>query len=205
LSLKYNWATLQNGATFHALVNILLLHEDPRARVFTKEGPDGGLDAISPQWSTAYQAKFHADNKSHHAFSDAKKELKKIKEYRDPEHERYELWKGVTAWKLVTNVQYGSDEAKRWDDEIKPLFKAEGVDAEWTTVADLEKRLASHPDVAECFFEGKPRSFLSLEEFRTISTGGVLEDAFDRPLQHRGDEVDRLLAFVGDPDPAYRR
>ena len=32
---RYNWALIENGATFQALVNVLLLHEDPGTIVFT--------------------------------------------------------------------------------------------------------------------------------------------------------------------------
>ena len=118
-----NWASLGNGGTFHALVNILLLHDDPKTIVFTKEGPDGGFDAVSPGFSTAYQAKFHAAGKASKAFADAKAEAKKVKAYRTPSHDRYDLWKDVTTWKLITNVPFGPDEAKKWDDEIGSLAR----------------------------------------------------------------------------------
>lgn len=200
MNTAFNWATLQNGATFHSLVNILLLHDDPKTIVFTKEGPDGGLDAVSPLWSTAYQAKFHAAGKASKAFADARAEAKKAEEYRTAGHARYDLWKDVTTWKLVTNVPFGPDEAKQWDDEIKPLFKALGIDAEWMTLAALEERLAKHPDVAQCFFEGKARSWISLEEFRQRSADGILGDPFAPPLEMRQAEIDRVLAFTREPD-----
>lgn len=200
MNTLYNWATLGNGGTFHALVNILLLHDDPKTIVFTKEGPDGGFDAVSPGFSTAYQAKFHAAGKASRAFADAKAEAKKVKAYRTPGHDRYDLWKDVKTWKLVTNVPFGTDEAKKWDDEIKPLFKMLDIEAEWMTHAALEERLAKHPDVAECFFHGKTRSWLSLEEFRERSADGILGDPFELPFEMRQAELDRVLAFVREPD-----
>lgn len=200
MNLRFNWPSLRNGATFHALVNVLLLHGDPKTIVFTKEGPDGGLDAVSPGWSTAYQAKFHASGAASSAFSDARAEAKKAEAYRTSGHARYGLWKAVKEWKLVTNVPFGPDEAKKWDDEIKPLFKALSINAEWMTLAELEQRLAKHPDVAECFFEGKTRSFLSLEEFKERAIDGILDHPFDQPLEAREAELDRVLAFVHEPN-----
>ena len=69
---KFNWATIGSGATFQALANVLLLYDDPTTIVFTKEGPDGGLDAVSGDLTKAYQAKFHANARPHHAFADAR-------------------------------------------------------------------------------------------------------------------------------------
>lgn len=48
MNLKFNWALIQTGATFHALVNILLLYEDPKTVVFTKDGADGGCGPQQP-------------------------------------------------------------------------------------------------------------------------------------------------------------
>ena len=33
----FNWPAIRNGATFQALVNVLLLHEDANTIAFTKE------------------------------------------------------------------------------------------------------------------------------------------------------------------------
>lgn len=200
MNTGFNWASLQNGATFHALVNILLLRDDPKTIVFTKEGPDGGFDAVSPDWSTAYQAKYHASGKASKAFVDAKSEAKKAAKYRTPGHARHDLWKNVTTWKLITNISFGPDERKKWDDEIKPLFKALGIEAEWMTHAGLEERLAKHRDVAECFFEGKTRTWISLDEFRQAAADGILGHPFEQPLEMRQTELDRVLAFAREPD-----
>jgi len=50
---------LTSGYEFQALCNAILSFEDARVRTFSREGPDGGIDALSIDGSTVYQYKFH--------------------------------------------------------------------------------------------------------------------------------------------------
>jgi len=197
---RFDYATIRNGATFQALVNVLLLHDDSRMIVFTKEGPDGGLDAISGDWTCAYQAKFHAYAKPSHAFVDAREELENIAKYRAPGHDRNDQWQHVATWKLITNAPFGPEDADKWNREIAPEFAKLGIStARCETVAWLDQRLAARPDVAACFFEGKTRCFNSLAEFRLRVTDAILANAFDQPLLERQAALDRVTAFIRDP------
>ncbi len=195
----FNWAAIANGATFQALANVLLLHDDPKTIVFTKEGPDGGLDAISSSWMGAFQAKFHANARPHHAFADARDELKNIAKYRTPGHARHEQWNKVTGWTLLTNAAWGPDDALDWKKDIVPEFAKLGLTAECEGAAWFDKRLAAHPDVAGCFFEGKTRCFQSLAEFRSRVEDGILSNALEQPMLERETAVQRILAFARDP------
>jgi hypothetical protein len=85
-----------------------------------------------------------------------------------------------------------------WNKEIVPAFAKLGLTATCEGVAWLEKRLASHPDVEDCFFGGKTRCFDSLAEFRARKAGGILPNAFEQPLLDRGTALERVMAFIAD-------
>src|SRR5882724_10188145 len=117
-----NWNLITSGATFEALATTLVFFEDPKAALFGRRGKDGGQDARSGDGTRVFQAKHHEDGSAAKAIADAKKEAAKIVEYRNPGHARYEQWKGVTHWRLVTNAPFNPTDRQTWDTEVVPLI-----------------------------------------------------------------------------------
>src|SRR5262249_8921730 len=127
---------------------------------------DGGQDARSGDGTRVFQAKHHEDGSVAKAIADAKKEAVKIVEYRKLGHTRYEQWKGVTHWRLVTNVPFNPTDRQTWDTEVVPLFSAQGLSADYWERANLDGLLDKYPEVDRSFFGNETRAFLSLPEIR---------------------------------------
>jgi len=117
-----NWNFITSGAMFEALATTLIRFEDPKAALFGRRGKDGGQDARSGDGTRVFQAKHHEDGSAAKAIADAKQEAEQIVEYRKPGHPRYEQWKGVTHWRLVTNAPFNPANLQRWNTEVVPLF-----------------------------------------------------------------------------------
>jgi len=156
-----NWGMIRSGPTFEALISMLVFYEDQDARLFGRPGKDGGQDVRSGDGLIVYQAKYHDDEKPSRAFSDAKSELKKIRHYRTPGHARYEQWRDVTHWHLVTNVNFNPTDEQKWTDEIAPIFAKEGLTADYWTIPYLDGLLAKHSEIQRMFFDGENRVFLT--------------------------------------------
>jgi AAA ATPase domain len=161
-----NWHLITSGATFEALATTLIFFEDPKAALFGRRGKDGGQDARSGDRTRVFQAKHHEDGSAAKAIADAKKEAAKIVEYRKPSHARYEQWKGVTYWRLVTNAPFNPTDRQRWDTEVVPLFAVQGLSVDYWECANLDALLVKHPEVDRAFFQNETRAFLSLPEIR---------------------------------------
>ncbi len=199
--MAFDWSRIGTGPVFHALVNVLLLNEDRATRVFNREGKDGAIDALSGDGKTVHQAKYHSNGTSADAFADARKELAKIEKYRTPGHRWHSIWSGVTTWRLVTNVAFGTADDERWKNEVVPDFANLGLVAEYRIEPHLEVLLARHPDVRDAFFGGRPRLFVTLPEYaEVLRARDVLERALDVPLQGRDAEVETIRQFVRQKD-----
>ena len=59
MNTTVNWALIDSGEKFQALVNHLVIFDDPKARIYNRAGPDGGQDAKSGDGATIFQAKHH--------------------------------------------------------------------------------------------------------------------------------------------------
>jgi hypothetical protein len=197
-----NWAAITSGATFEALVKTLVSFQDPMAALFGRLGQDGGQDARSGDGTRVFQAKYHEDRRVSRAIADAKGEAKKIRVYRDDHHERNAQWKGVTHWRLVTNASFNPKDRQIWDDEVVPLFAAQGLSADYWERADLDALLDRYPEVHRSFFENETRAFLSIPEVRDRLP---LEEPFlQRPelggFFGRADEIGHVRAFLESPE-----
>lgn len=160
------WGAISSGATFEALATTLVFFEDPKAALFGRRGKDGGQDARSGDGKRVFQAKFHADGDTASAIRDAKKEAEKLARYRTPGHARYEQWKGVTHWRLVTNVAFNPTDRETWDREVVPLFTAQSLTPDYWEKQNLDGLLDKHPEIHRSFFENETRAFLSVGEVR---------------------------------------
>jgi hypothetical protein len=160
------WALITTGEAFEALATTLIFFEDPGAALFGRRGKDGGQDARSGDDKRVFQAKHHADEKASTAIGDAKKEADKLKKYLTPGHPRYEQWKGVKHWRLVTNAPFNPTDHQTWITEVVPLFAALGLTADYWEQAHLNGLLHKHPEVDRSFFQNEVRAFLTLPEIR---------------------------------------
>jgi len=181
-----NWAFISSGATFESFATTLIFFEDPGAALFGRRGKDGGQDARSSDGTHVYQAKHHIDASPAKAIADAKKEAAKIAGYRTPGHSREPQWQGVTHWHLVTNAHFNPTDKKRWEDEVVPLFSAQGLVAEYWGQAELDALLEKHPEVDRAYFQNETRAFLSLSEFKEML-----------PLREPFLGRDKLGSFIG--------
>ncbi|WP_141620721.1 ATP-binding protein [Myxococcus sp. AB036A] len=160
------WGAITSGATFEALATTVVFFEDPKASLFGRRGKDGGQDARSGDDLCVFQAKHHENGSAASAIRDAKEEAKKIKMYRQPGHSRYDQWKGVTHWRLVTNAAFNPTNKQAWDSEVVPLFAKQGLVADYWERENLNALLDKHPEIHRSFFENETRAFLSIPEIK---------------------------------------
>ncbi|MCJ7603403.1 MAG: ATP-binding protein [Desulfobulbaceae bacterium] len=195
-----DWGVIKSGSTFEALVSMLVFYEDPKARLFGRPGKDGGQDVRSGDGLMVYQAKFHDDQKTSHAFSDARSELNKIREYRTSSHPRYEQWRNITHWRLVTDVNFNTTDEQRWTDEIVPIFAQEGLTADYWTLPYLDGLLAKHPEIQRMFFDGETRVFLTPfeaeERLRKEAPFAPQEGLPLPPFVGRKEDFERIRIFL---------
>ena len=169
--MPHNWGMISNGATFEALVQSLLFFEKPGTLLFGRPGKDSGQDARSADGETVYQAKFHKDCSMDTAVSDALSELEKIREYRQPDHNNHKHWKNAKTWVLASNFSINPNDHQKWVDKVIPEFSKEGLSAEYWPLDEVEAMLSRHPYVADNFFTGLNRNFLSLNEaYRSVTS-----------------------------------
>lgn len=194
--MAYNWGRIASGATFHELVGNLLLHEDPAARIFRREGRDGAIDALSGDRGTVFQSKHHKNGSAGRAFADARAELKNVAKYRAGGPWQT-IWSKVSTWTLVTNVAFGPGDDERWWNEIVPEFAKQHLQAEYLLLPQLDRMLVDHPAVADAFFGQRPRLFISLAEHReALVAREVLERAYEIAMEGRDNDLEAIAGFV---------
>jgi hypothetical protein len=170
-----NWGRITSGATFEALATALVAFEDPKAALFGRRGKDGGQDVRSGDGTRVYQAKHHEQASAAKAIADAKREVARIKSYREPTHKRSKQWTPVTAWTLLTNAVLNPTDREKWDEEVVPLFQTLHLSASIWAQANLDTLLDKHPEIDRSFFENETRAFLTISEAREQM---VLEEPF---------------------------
>ena len=158
------WGAITSGATFESLATTVVFFEDPTASLFGRRGKDGGQDARSGKGTRVFQAKHHESGSAAAAIRDAKSEAEKIEKCRQPSHSRYEQWKGVTNWRLITNAAFNPTAKQTWDTEVVPLFAKQGLVADYWERENLNALLDKHPEIHRSFFENETRVFLSVPE-----------------------------------------
>jgi hypothetical protein len=161
------WNNIISGAMFEGLVTTIVYFEDHNAKLFGREGRDGGQDVRSGDNTMVYQAKFHKNPTASKAINDAKAELSKISKYRSKKHARYTQWSDVTHWRLCTNASFNPTDYERWETEIIPLFDQIGLKADYWESTTLESLIAKYPAIYNEFFENENRVFITLPEVRS--------------------------------------
>jgi hypothetical protein len=193
-----NWSAITDGDAFQSLVSTLILFEEPTARTFIRPGKDGAQDARTADGKRVWQAKHHRAPTIGKSIDDALEELAKIKEYRKSSHFNYELWKNVAEWTLVTNLEMNAASQLRWENEVLPEFKKEGIVANLWAKEQLEALLTKFPHVAAAYFEGQNRCFLSLAEaFNQAKSDRIGAAGLKANLEGRQSERGSIEAFLG--------
>lgn len=197
MAASYTWELIRTGGTFQSLVNTLLLFEYPGVRVFGRPGKDGAQDARSADDKTVYQYKYHSSPSISKTVSDAKGELTKITKYRQPAHSRSPQWQHATEWVAVTNLAVNPTDTARWDTEIVPAFAAINLKAVLWGTEKLTSLLTKYTHVADAYFEGRNRCFLSLGEAYDIARADELgESGLKVGVVGRDDELAAARTFL---------
>lgn len=193
---NYNWPFIQSGETFQALVNTLLQFEIPGIRVFGRAGRDSGQDARSADNKIVFQYKHHTNASISKTISDATTELTKISKYRQATDSRYFHWQHAEEWILITNLLVNANDGKRWDDEVVTESTKLGIKATLWSLEKLEALLSKYPHVADAFFGGQNRCFLSLgEAFEFTRADEIGESGLKVALLGREREISHVDAF----------
>jgi hypothetical protein len=189
------WGLITSGAMFQSLACTLIFFEDPNAALFGRPGKDGAQDARSGDGTRVFQMKHHQNASAAAAIRDAKEEAATVAKYRTPGHARHGQWLDVKHWRLVTNAVFNTTDQERWDNEVVPLFKAQGFDEvdRWSQEY-LDGLLAKHPEVHRAYFENETRAFLSVPEMR--------ERVHAQELFLRRDDVGEIFGRTGEVDAA---
>ena len=161
---RISWAPVADGGTFESLMHAILYAQDPSTILFGRPGKDAGQDARTASGQVVYQAKYRQQLNMDGAVQLAKDELETIKSYRQPNHTNHSHWANVERWVLYANVTKNPNDATKWNEAVRPLFLAEGIDAEIFGIEEIENALVSHPEIESVFFEGENRVLVGLKE-----------------------------------------
>jgi hypothetical protein len=87
---------------------------------------------------------------------------------------------------------------QRWDDEVVPVFRRQGLIAEYWGRSQLDALLDKHPEVDRSFFGNQTRGFLTLPEAREriASQETFLKRSTPTPFVGRGEELDQVARFM---------
>ncbi len=163
MSDNINWGMITDGVTFQSLVAKLIYFQDAEARLFDRPGKDAGIDILSGNKQTVYQAKFRVDNSFEKICTIAKEELENIKKYKNDNGYERDCWTGVDRWIIVSNFTVNPNDNTKWD-SISTEFKNEGIEADYWNLLKLESELNKFPVITAEYFSGKNRVFLSVIE-----------------------------------------
>ena len=192
-----NWGMIRDGGAFESLAHALLYAEDPGTLLFGRPGRDAGQDVRSGDGTVVYQAKFHTAPGMQAAIADALKELEKIREYRKPTHHNCRHWQSASRWVMVTNLLINPNDDSRWQEQVIPVFREQGLAAGYWSVETLEGKLAEHPEIADVFFDGENRVLVGLKEaYDLLKAECVGSSSFDIQMVGRDDELERIRTFA---------
>ena len=186
---QYN--TKFNGSSWESMMQLLLLFEDSQCIAYSRQGKDNGIDAISGNGQTVYQAKFHTQCSIENCIADLKSEMSKIKGYR----EKLNYWKPVKKWILFTNVEENPNDREKWNAAVEKCDCC-GLEIElwnWFKIRDL---LEKHPEVKQDFLESESRCILLKKEFQEKCQKEYLPESFDVECVGREKELQLFKDFL---------
>lgn len=128
---------------------------------------------------------------------DAGGELAKISKYRQPTDVRYAHWQHAQEWVLVTNLLVNPNDMARWDKDVVSGFSSIGLKAILWGLEKLEALLTKYPHVAEAFFEGQNRCFLSAgEAYEYTQADEIGDSGLKVEVLGRDTEINRVDSFI---------
>lgn len=199
-----NWGIIRSGECFEALVHALVFADDPKARLMDRPGKDKGVDALSGDGRTVFQAKFGQHFTMDDVISCAEAEIAKIKRHRENDDE---TWRIVENWVLYANITINTWDAEKWQKFVQNFKRETGLSAECHNLALINQQLIDHPEIEQEFFEGRNRCLLYAQEtYRTLEqqsflscfhkTGFVGRDADVRQVVEKLDTTDTRIVLV---------
>ena len=200
---EIKWGLISNGTIFQSLVGTLIRYKDPEVQIYERPGPDAGIDIKSGDGKTVYQAKYiQDDNKFLEIINKAKRELEKIKTYKDKHHKNFKHWKKVKKWCLVTNAKWNPNDTLKWKDSIEIPFQDIGLKVELKHQADIDQYLEEYPNVKHEYFEGENRVLQSLSEtIETLKGDNILFKGFKLKLiKGRENDLNLFSKFIESQD-----
>ena len=186
---QYN--TKFNGASWESMMQLLLLFEDPHSIAYSRPGRDNGIDAVSGDGQTVYQAKFHEQCSIENCIADLKKEMSKIKDYR----EKLGYWKSVKKWILFTNVEENPNDREKWNASVEECDCC-GLEIELWNWPKIWVLLEKYPEVKRDFLENESRCFLLKKEFQAKNQKEHLPESFDVECVGREKELQLFKDFL---------
>ncbi len=180
-----------DGVSWESMMQLLLLFEDSQSIAYSRPGKDNGIDAISGDRQTVYQAKFHAQCSIENGIADLKSEMSKIKDYR----EKLNYWKPVKKWVLFTNVEENPNDNEKWNTAVKECDCCD-LEIEIWNWPKIWKLLEKYPEVKQDFLENESRCFLLKNEFQTKSREEYLPESFDVECVGREKELQLFKDFL---------
>ena len=195
-----NWGMIESGGTFESLVYTLLYDKDPSVILFGRPGKDSGQDARSKDGTCVYQAKFRNTMTMSIAIDLAKKELKKIVEYRKQSHPNSKHWAHVTQWILVANITHNPNNEAAWQRDVIPAFSKIGITAEYWSLEKLEPEIISRPHLQDVFFNGNNRTLVCAREaFDLLSKISPGPSFLNTDLVGRQTSLKEVESFLDSP------
>lgn len=192
-----NWGLIQDGGAFESLMHAILFAENPNTILFGRPGRDQGQDARSADGMTVYQSKFRQGLTMDGAIKLARAELAKIKKYRKPTHANHRHWQNAQRWILVANMWINPNDTAKWQSEVVPVFKREGLAADFWSIETLEGKLAAHAEICDVFFGGENRVLIGLKEAHDLlSVEHVASESLHLPLLGRANELASIRSFA---------
>jgi hypothetical protein len=191
-----NWGMIENGGTFESLMHAILYAEDPNIILFGRKGPDAGQDARSLDGKCIYQAKHRSSLNMDGAIKLALSELDTIKKYRSPKHQNYCHWKDTERWVLYANISKNSNDFKKWENEVVPIFRNEGISPTYIDIPSIEGMLIDQPHILDVFFHGKNRVLIGLKEaYLRLRDERLGSSSLDVEFVSRVDEIKTIIDF----------
>lgn len=180
-----------DGVSWESMMQLLLLFEDPQSIAYSRPGKDNGIDAISGDGQTVYQAKFHAQCSIENCIADLKNEMSKIKDYK----EKFGYWKSVKKWILFTNVEENPNDHEKWNVAVEKCDCCD-LEIELWNLPKIWKLLKKHPEVKQDFLESESRCILLKKEFQEKCQKEYLPESFDVECVGRDKELQLFKDFL---------
>lgn len=204
MTSRLDWTALGDDHRFNALIRAIIAFSDPQADFAwlpTRAGSDLKIDARSGDGRVVWQFKYRNPSASPgDVISIAKvchSELTRAKS----DDKLGNAWAPVNRWILATTVHVNPQTQQRWDADIRPKFRAIGLEAVLWHPGHIETEVLKFPDIVAHFFGGKGLCFEPIADVRrrlVRDQAGARDDTsnFFVPFLAHQAELDQALEKV---------